>query len=390
LTGVKAQDAAMPRRSWPVLPLLALLAIALIAATIAAPFVVDAPPAARVHLTFSIGIAPLILAAFGYFVPVLTRSAPAGGGVLAAPFVALAGGVVSVAYFAASAAWPLAYLAAALLLLAAAAGMLAWMRLRAGRAVGTPHPCLAWYVAAVACLVAGLAAILAMPIAPDHYAALKRLHVHLNLLGFIGITAVGTLQVLVPTAAGAPDGQAAARMARDLKYALGGTVLVAVGAAWQPLVAAVGLFFWLSLAIRVVRDWLALYPRELLAWHGAAPSLLGALAGFTVLLVVGSLHGAGTLAAADSVLAFILGFLLPLVTGAASQLLPVWLRPGPQTEWHDRVRGALGRYAGVRAALFVAGGTLVAFGVAAGAALAALGLALFAAQGVIGLAALRD
>jgi hypothetical protein len=372
------------------LPLLALLAIALIAATIAAPFVVDAPAAARVHLTFAIGIAPLILAALGYFVPVLTRSAPAGALVLAAPFVALAGGIVSVAYFAAPAAWPLAYLAAATLLLGAAAGMLAWMRARAARAVGAPHPCLAWYVSAAACLAAGLAAILAMPFFPEHYAALKRLHVHLNLLGFVGITAVGTLQVLVPTAAGAPDGQAAARMARDLKYALGGSVLVAVGAAWQPLVAAVGLFFWLSLAIRIVRDWLALYPRRLLALHGAAPSLLGALAGFSVMMVVGSLHGAGTLAAADSVLGFILAFLLPLVTGAVSQLLPAWLRPGAQTDWHDRVRGALGRYAGVRAALFVTGGTLVAFGIAAGAALAALGLALFAAQGLIGLAALRD
>ena len=372
------------------LPLLALLALVGMAGTLAAPLVLDAAPAARVHLTFAIGIAPLILAALAYFVPVLTRSAQAPAAVLAAPFVALAGGIVSVAYFAASGAWPLAYLAAALLLLAAAAATLAWMLGRRRRTLGTPHPCLAWYVAAVACLVAGLVAVLAMPLAPDHYAALKRLHVHLNLLGFIGITAVGTLQVLVPTATGVPDDQAAARMARDLKYALGGTLLVAAGAAWQPLVAAAGLFLWLSLAIRIVRDWLALYPGELLAWHGAAPSLLGALAGFTVMLVVGSLHGARTLAPADSVLGFVLAFLLPLVTGAVTQLLPVWLRPGPQTEWHERVRRALGRYAGVRAALFVAGGTLVAFGFGAGAAIAAAGLALFAAQGVLGLAALRD
>jgi hypothetical protein len=261
---------------------------------------------------------------------------------------------------------------------------------RARASIGTPHPCIRWYVAATACLAGALLAVLAMPYAPEQYVALKRLHLHLNLLGFVGLTAVGTLQVLVPTAAGAADPRAAARLDADLKWALAGTLLIAAGAAWLPLAAALGLFFWLSLAIRIVRDWLALYPRRLLALHGAAPSLLGALAGFSVMMVVGSLHGAGTLAAADSVLGFILAFLLPLVTGAVSQLLPAWLRPGAQTDWHDRVRGALGRYAGVRAALFVTGGTLVAFGIAAGAALAALGLALFAAQGLIGLAALRD
>jgi hypothetical protein len=364
------------------LPLLALVALAVIAATVAAPLVVDAAPAARVHLTFAIGIAPLILAAFGFFVPVLTRSGPAPPGVAAAPFVALAAGVVSVGYFAAAEAWPLAYLAAAVLLLAAAGAVFAWTLARARRTIGVPHPCLAWYLAALACLAAGVAAVLAMPLAPEQYVALKRVHIHLNLLGFVGLTAVGTLQVLVPTAAGTPDERAAARMAHDLKYALAGTVLVALGAAWFPLAAALGLFFWLSLAVRIVRDWLALYRTRLLAWHGAAPSLFGALAGFTTMLVLGAMHGAGTVAAADSVFGFILAFLLPLVTGAVSQLAPVWLRPGPPTEWHEQVRTSLGRYAGVRALLFIAGGMLVAYGVPAGAAVAATGLAMFVVQGV--------
>jgi hypothetical protein len=364
------------------LPLLAVLALAAIAATVAAPLVVAAPAAARVHLTFAIGIAPLILAAFGFFVPVLTRSAPAPRLVVAIPFAALAAGVASVAYFAMADAWPLAYLAAAVLLLVATLTMLGWMLARARYALGTPHPCLAWYVAALACLAAALAAVLVMPFAPGEYGALKRLHVHLNLLGFVGLTAVGTLQVLVPTAAGAADERAAARLAHDLKYALGGTVLVAVGAAWFPLAAALGLFFWLSLAVRIVRDWLALYRPRILAWHGAAPSLFGALGGFTVMLVLGAMHGAGTLAAADSVFAFIVAFLLPLVTGAVSQLAPVWLRPGAQTEWHEQLRAALGRYAGARVVLFVAGGLLIAYGAPAGAAVAATGLAMFVAQGV--------
>jgi len=372
------------------LPLLALLALVGIAGTLAAPLVVDAPVPARVHLTFAIGIAPLILAALGYFVPVLTRSARAPSQVVAAPFAAVAAGIVAVAYFAAPEAWPLAYLAAAVIALVAVGVVLAWMIGRARASIGTPHPCLRWYVAATACLGAALLAVLAMPYAPEHYVALKRLHLHLNLLGFVGLTAVGTLQVLVPTAAGAPDPRAAARLDADLKWALAGTVLIAAGSAWLPLVAALGLFFWLSLAIRIARDWFTLYPGRLLAWHGAPPSLAGALAGFTIMLVLGALHGGGSLDARDAVLAFILAFLLPLVTGALSHLLPIWLRPGPQTAWHDDVRAALGRYAGVRACLFVAGGTLIGFGVAGGAVLAAIGLALFLVQGARAVAALRD
>jgi hypothetical protein len=261
---------------------------------------------------------------------------------------------------------------------------------RARASIGTPHPCIRWYVAATACLAGALLAVLAMPYAPEQYVALKRLHLHLNLLGFVGLTAVGTLQVLVPTAAGAADPRAAPRLDADLKWALAGTLLIAAGAAWLPLAAALGLFFWLSLAIRIARDWFTLYPDRLLAWHGAPPSLGGALAGFTIVLVLGALHGGGALDPRDAVVAFILAFLLPLVTGALTHLAPVWLRPGPQTAWHEQVRAALGRYAGARACLFVAGGVLAGFGIAAGTAVAALGLALFVAQGLRAAVTLRD
>jgi hypothetical protein len=310
--------------------------------------------------------------------------------VLAAPFAALAAGIVAVAYFAAPDAFPLAYSAAALIELAAVGVVLGWMIVRARRMIGAPHPCLRWYVAATACLALALVAILAMPYATAHYIALKRLHLHLNLLGFVGLTAVGTLQVLVPTAAGAADPRAAARLDSDLKWALAGTLLIAAGAAWFPLVAAAGLFLWLSLVIRLGRDWLTLYPERLLAWHGAPPSLAGALAGFALVLLLGAMHGGATLDPRDAVAAFVLAFLLPLVTGALTYLLPVWLRPGPQTAWHERVRAALGRYAAVRACLFVAGGTLAGCGVGAGTAVAALGLALFVVQGLHAIAVMRE
>jgi hypothetical protein len=362
------------------LPLIALAALIAIAGTLAAPYLVDAAPAARIHLTFAIGIAPLILAALGYFVPVLTRSSPAPQPVLAAPFVALASGVVVVAYFVAPEAWPSAYLAAALLLLATAAAMAGWMFARGRKALDAPHPCLAWYVAAVACLGVALVAVLAMPLAPAHYPALKRLHLHLSLLGFVGLTALGTLQVLAPTAAGAPDPSAPGRLARDLKYALAGTVLIALGAAWQALVAALGLFFWLSLAIRLARDWLTLYRDGILAPHGALPSLAGALVGLIAVLLLGAMHGGGGLPPADATIAFIFAFLLPLVTGALTQLLPPWLRPGAQTPRHVELRAALGRHAAVRTVLFLGGGMAAGFGVRGAPVLAALGLAIFLVQ----------
>ena len=54
--------------------------------------------------------------------------------------------------------------------------------------------------------------------------------------------------------------------------------------------------------------------------------------------------------------------MLPLVSGAASQLLPVWLRPGIQSDWHARLRARLGRYGGVRAVLFCLGGIAAGLG----------------------------
>jgi hypothetical protein len=89
-------------------------------------------------------------------------------------------------------------------------------------------------------------------------------------------------------------------------------------------------------------------------------------------------HGRGFLSGRDAVAGFVVAFLLPLVTGAVTQLLPVWLRPGLKNAWHDNLRKALGRYSGLRATLWVAGGLAMAFGWPQGLWLAALGVALFA------------
>ena len=356
---------------------LVLTALASFAAAFALPWLHPLPPAAHIHLALAMGVMPLILGAMSHFVPVLTRSGTPATGVQWLPLLALAAGVLAFASFAAN---NQIYYFAALLALAAAAVFSGWIVRRAGRALGQPHPCLYWYLAAMACLMLALAAVAAMSIWPEQRLALKRLHLHLNTLGFIGLTAIATLQVLLPTAAGRPDSQAATRLRQDLKWALGGTLLIAIGAAWFKPLAWLGASLWAAPIVNLSRAWLHLYGGEIWRRHGAAPSLAAALAGFAAALLLGALHGTGLLNTTDTAHAFILAFIFPLVTGAASQLLPVWVRPGPQTAWHAQVRQRLGWGGGVRGALFFAGGLLLALGWRGGLALAIVALVAFVLQ----------
>ncbi|MGB0127886.1 MAG: hypothetical protein WBP72_09620, partial [Rhodocyclaceae bacterium] len=214
---------------------------------------------------------------------------------------------------------------------------------------------------------------------PEHYAALRLIHLHLNTLGFVGITAIGTLQVLLPTAAGRPDPQAGPRLQRDLPWAVGGTLLIALGAAGPIALAYVGLALYLVPLARLGWCWWSILRPQILRSDGAAPSLALAAAGLLLLCIGGGAHGLGWLSGRDAIPAFLAAFLLPLVSGAATQLLPIWLRPGAQTNWHHELRRGLGRWSALRAGLMLAGGTLLALGIAGGAWVSAAGFALLLA-----------
>ena len=364
-------------------------ALLALAGTVVLPAVFDASPAARVHLAFAVGIMPLILAAFDYFVPVLTRSGSSSPRARALPWAALAAGLLAFVHFSVPGALRYALSAGALVALIAAAGSAAWMLARGARTVGRPHPCLYWYVAAALCLAASAAAALAMPVRTDLYAVLKRLHLHLNTLGFVGLTAIGTLQVLMPTVAGRPDARVADRLRRDLPFAVAGSVLVAAGAAWLAWLAWAGLACWLVPVARLAAAWWRLYRREILSWHGSATLLAAALAGFAFMLAVPALLSTLHAEMRSLPFVFVLIFLLPLVTGAAAALLPVLLRPGARTPWHAAFRDTAGRYAGARALLFLLGGASLALGREEGIALTVLGLAWFALQ-IVRALALRE
>ena len=268
------------------------IALLALAATLALPAIAEVAPAARAHLAFAVGIMPLILAAFDYFVPVLTHSGTASAPARALPWLALAAGLLALANFVAPGAVPFAFPAAALGAFVAATASAGWMLWRGARAVGGPHPCLRWYVAAALCLAAAAGAAIAMDLWPGHYVALKRLHLHLNTLGFIGLAAIGTLQVLMPTVAGGPDAGVTDRLILDLPPAFLGSLLIAVGASWQVELAWIGLAFWLIPILRLGAAWWRLYRAEIFSWHGLAPPLAGALAGFVVLLAAGALQSA--------------------------------------------------------------------------------------------------
>lgn len=364
------------------LPFLVATTIAAFAAAIVLALGGSASPAAIAHAAFAAGVLPLIFGAMLHFVPVLTRGRGAGRSVQALPLGMLAAGLVAATAFLLPAFYTAGIPLAALAGLTFALVMAGWIVRRGRAALGAPHAGLRWYLAAVLCLVLALAAAGAIGVLPEQRAALRLLHLHLNTLGFVGLTALGTLAVLLPTAAGRPDPDAAGWLRRMLPWALAGVLLVAAGAAWWRPAAHAGALLLLVPAALLGTAWLRRFGREIFRPHGAAPSLALALTGFLLLLLAGVLHAAGRIGGAETVAGFLLAFLLPLVTGAASQLLPIWLKPGVQTDWHRAARETLGRFAVLRGLTFVVAGGLVVLDRPAGAWLAAGGLLAFALQAV--------
>ena len=340
----------------------------------------SASPAAIAHTAFAAGVMPLIFGAMLHFVPVLTRGRPAEARMQALPLGMLAAGVTATAAFLSPEFLIAGIRLAVLMGLTFTITMALWIVRRGRAALGAPHPGLYWYLAAVLCLALALAAVLAMEFLPAQRTALRLFHLHLNTLGFIGLTALGTLAVLLPTAAAQPDPDAAKRLRRDLPLAVAGVLLSAAGAAlWRPLAYA-GLLLLLLPVVSLGTAWVVCFPRQILRVHGAAPSLALALVGLLLLLFASALHAQQRLTGADAVVGFVLAFLLPLVSGAVSQLLPLWLRPGVQTDWHRTARETLGRFAVLRGLTFVAAGSMVAFGWRPAVWLAAAGLAIFIVQ----------
>jgi len=327
------------------LPLLAVATLLSLATASVLLIAGQGTPQLAAHVAFAPGVLPLILAAISYFVPVLTRSA--GFAASWPPLLAWTGGLVAVVAFAGDFSPPLLSLAAALSAIAAL-GLGGWTLSRARHMLGPRHRGLDWYLAALGFLLLALLAVVLMPLFPAQRNALRLFHLHANLLGFVGLAALGTLQVLLPTCLGQADPDAAPRLRRDIKWAAAGVLLVAVGAALAPSLALIGALIYGVVVVRMLNAWRRRFGTALLQTHAAASSLAAAALGLLGLLVLGAAHGFGWMPARPAVAGFVVAFLLPLVSGAAAHLLPVWLRPGIQSPWHHALRARLCRWGGLR------------------------------------------
>lgn len=317
-------------------------------------------PAGLWHLVFAAGAMPMIFAAMAYFAPVLTRTPEPPLALAALPLAASLAGIAIVAWFA----WGIVALRnmAPWAGMLAALALLAWTMRRARACLGRPHPGLRWYAGALACLALALAAVGLSALLPEFAPALRLFHLHLNLLGFIGLTAIGTLQVLLPTVFSRADPAAATRLAQDLPWSLGGALAVAIGSAWAWPLAAVGALAYLWPIVRMARAAVTTYGKHVGSEAHPAPLLATAAGGLALAVAHGLAHGTGTLPGRDALPLFVVAFLIPLVSGAVAQLLPVWLWPGSPTEDQKVRRRPLAAFARTRAGMFLAGGLLAAFG----------------------------
>lgn len=331
------------------------------------------------HIVFSIGIIPLILAAMVHFLPVLARSKKPNKWINLLPLLALLSGLLITSHLAFPQVVTTGHYFGATVIIIVVANLGIWAFHLKSQCIGIPHPCLDWYLAAIYCLLIALSAIVITYFIPSQRAEFRLLHLHLNTLGFIGITALGTLQVLMPTVAQCPDPAVASRMRQHLKWMVIGTFMIAFCAAWYPKLAWVGVTLLAIPVFGITQSWLQLYREKIFKWNGAAPVLASALSGFVIALVIGTAHAYGQ-HHFNPIALFIIIFMMPLVMGAASYLLPLWLKPGQQTIWHQTSRAYLAANGALRALIFLVGGILVSLGYETGWYLVALAAGAFLAK----------
>jgi hypothetical protein len=314
-------------------------------------------PVAVAHLAFAVGIVPLIFAAMTHFVPVLTRTGDPAPSILRLPLFAQLAGLTAVFGMQGWLPYDAIYLAAAVDLVLALL-LLRWIFARAKATLGSPHPGWRWYAGALLFLMLAMLSVLAMRLSPEQWAHWRLLHLHLNIFGLVGLAAFGTLPVLLPTVLGKPDPEAAGWLKRRFWLICLFVVLLAFGAATYWPLSVMGGALLLVLVLGLLARWMRRFGlRDLLA-DGASCVLLTAACGWQLCLLAGALHAFGWLPARPTLWAWAAAFLLPLVTGALSQLLPVWVWPGPMSPQRQRLRAALVAGGQGRSVLFLSAGVL--------------------------------
>ncbi|WP_306607751.1 hypothetical protein [Azonexus sp.] len=314
-------------------------------------------PAAVAHLAFAVGIVPLIFAAMTHFVPVLTRTGDPSRSIRRLPVFAQFAGLTAVFGMQGWLPYAAIYLAAAVDLVLALI-LLRWIFARARATLGSPHPGWRWYAGALVFLILALLAVLSTLVWPEQWAHWRLLHLHLNVFGLIGLAAFGTLPVLLPTVLGKPDPEAAGWLRRRFWLICIFVVLLALGAATFWPLSVMGGALFLVLVLGLIVRWIRRFGLRTLLADGASCALLAAACGWQLCLLAGALHAFGWLPARPTLWAWAAAFLLPLVTGALSQLLPVWVWPGPISSERQRLRALLVVGGQGRSVVFMTAGVL--------------------------------
>ncbi|GAA3480680.1 cupredoxin domain-containing protein [Streptomyces yanii] len=228
----------------------------------------------------------------------------------------------------------------ALTVTAVAAHLVVLVRMRRGALGGRLAPIADYYRAGAAALIVGavLGWLLVTDRAgPQHYTGLKLAHVHVTLLGWIGLPVLGTLFMLGPTVLGVRMAERTTRLARWVLMMTGGGLLTAVAglvAGWRPA-AVLGIALYAAGAA-VAAQLLARTVRRP-AISAAAAWMLAAAAGWLLVGLVADLVllAARPLAEARDdigslVPVLLAGLVAQVLIGALTYLLPIVLAGGPK------------------------------------------------------------
>ncbi|WP_225829798.1 multicopper oxidase domain-containing protein [Streptomyces sp. NK08204] len=231
--------------------------------------------------------------------------------------------------------------AAALLLVAVAAHLVVLVRVGRGALGGRLAPVVGFYRVAAGALVVGavLGGLLATGRAgAQHYAELRLAHVHVTLLGWIGLPVLGTLFMLWPTVLGVRMAERTTRVARWALGLTGGGLLTAVvglAAGWRPPAAigvvayAVGVALAVELFARTVRGRRPVSAAAAWTFGAAVVWLCVGVTADAVILTTRRLVQAGEDVEA-LVPVLLIGVVAQVLIGALTYLLPIVLGSGPK------------------------------------------------------------
>ncbi len=296
-----------------------------------------------VHLLLLGAVSTAILIWSQHFADTLLRRAAPGGRVFHG--IRLLGHTVGVSIVVAGMVtdvWPLILAGGILVGVVAIAHVVALIVQSRGALPSRFAPLVQYYFASGAALAVGVAIGVIMSrasLSEGWHDRLYLAHLALNLLGWIGLTVVGTVILLWPTVlhtkvSDAVDGTAK----RALLLMVGGLVVVG-GAALLGIVAlfAVGMIFYLVGVGLIVADGVR-QARRAAQWTFASWSIAAAMAWFVfctiafgVVVVTAPDWGAAASGMGWLVGPLAVGFAAQVLLGALSYLLPVVLGGGPET-----------------------------------------------------------